>query len=593
MELNNNFSPPENIGDLGVLATRAATDHVAATTLHQKLKALKTGDLPLTAQNSSQNNSAATSTTTPPQVFQVSWNEHQQRFTAEEAPPSRANSSASVTVQPPTVHTKESIENMLNAYIQRDKELRRADRYSLTEQDPSNLLQNLVASQHTASVTVAGNGTLLCVTPNNTSSASSANTSLSPSSVAIASPPGQKYPLAKSSAAPLIPSVSTTATSSPNSSQPILLYGFDGPRKTMKDGLIKTFPNLKLTTMNDYNACIGIGTSFNFEHYCNLIQQAKTGPLNNRIIHNIVTRKNTSSNGALDAEKVTAWCAFIRNHPQEFSFFKKLQTPQDRARFVAKNFFAISQETKGLSLELKQACRDHNWALILHQINPALDLLADTGAHIRSKEPFNQAELEARYNALTPDQKIVLNSILSRAFLRKTSKLGLSFAKAQNMTVFMAWQLPHYFTVTVHSPSAPITTSAATAPQPLSYASATTALRPPPPTITPIPSNSREAFHHYTEVKPYKVPEFRTIPSSSGSPTLDVESITSSEKRQLGRLALKDGAPQYSLIIPIDPASAYSSPQKGNSSTGKTAGYQTQSPFSPPGKFQGKPPGKK
>src|SRR3990167_116592 len=152
-ELSTNIPPPEMIGDLENLSPQAAGNQHAAASLHTKLKSLKTGNVPLAAQNASQiNNVTVSRGDEPHQIFQVHWNENQQKFSVKETPSAVVSSNSSDQEKRPASLNKEAIEGILNECVQRDKEARRADRYSLEEQDPSDLLKNLL-SRGSASIT--------------------------------------------------------------------------------------------------------------------------------------------------------------------------------------------------------------------------------------------------------------------------------------------------------------------------------------------------------------------------------------------------------------------------------------------------------
>ncbi|HLB33834.1 MAG: hypothetical protein A3F67_10135 [Verrucomicrobia bacterium RIFCSPHIGHO2_12_FULL_41_10] len=533
-ELSTNIPPPEMIGDLENLSPQAAGNQHAAASLHTKLKSLKTGNVPLAAQNASQiNNVTVSRGDEPHQIFQVHWNENQQKFSVKETPSAVVSSNSSDQEKRPASLNKEAIEGILNECVQRDKEARRADRYSLEEQDPSDLLKNLL-SRGSASITVAQQGeeTLLYVTPNAPGAKSSS-------------------PINNSSPTSITATFDTPITSV-NANQSILLYGFDKPRLEMKQALKGAFPSTKLETINDYNACIEIGLGFGFRKYCLFIQNLKQripGQLFDlKRIGDYLRHKRETT---LTVKKVQSWINFLTFNCQEFDFSKKLTTFSEKAQFIAKNFYAITEESTGISDQLRRACRNNDWNYIIAKLDKALNLLAEMGAEFNKTTPFDTEVFEQKHKRLTLDQKIALDSILSRAFLRKTSKLGLSFAQEQNSTVFMAWKLPDYFQVVVPPTSPPTLPSHAITASSSSLITSSHSAFAASSSSSPEPSNLLQAFHHYTEVKPYKIPQFRSIAGTG----LDVESITASEKRQLGRLRQKGIAPKYSLIIAVTPLS--------------------------------------
>ena len=188
---------------------------------------------------------------------------------------------------------------------------------------------------------------------------------------------------------------------------------------------------------------------------------------------------------------------------------------------------------------------------LLEKLDPILDLLADAGTLIQEREKqvlkenlkmlkgkFNELATDAGSNDEKNDQKIILNSLLKGAFFRKTSKLGLEFAKKQGTMVLFIWKLPDF-----------------------SESNAST-------------STSLDDLYNYLKRKPYYKFHFTEDDHQASAASLErslvkyMEAITSSEMRHLSRLEalgllkIERVAPNYLLIremIPSNNTAAISS----------------------------------
>lgn len=360
----------------------------------------------------------------------------------------------------------------LNNLEKTDREERRADRYSRQEQDPPTALTKLLSTlsnRYHSSVTLVENS----------------------HEVILARSPG-------------------TIT---HSNQPILLYGFDGkagnkgPREKLKTILNNLFQLSGVQTMNAYNACLGIGINFNFDKYCDFIDELKKNSLQNRIKPQVLSSVNSSNKTLLTNDHVTSWANFLCTNASAFVFSHKVSPAEQAKRFIAKNYYGITQLNR-LSPSLQNYFKQNNWNHIIQELQPALDLLEDAGKQLISNQPLKRDILKDGYKKLTRDQKIVLDSSLIRSFFRVTSKLGLAFARKQHIPVLFAWKLPEEWNL---------------------------------PT--------KEELYRYLEIKPYRTtsPQFRKVGTNSYP-----EAITSSEMRHLGRQRLENQAPNYLLTTKIE-----------------------------------------
>ncbi|MFI0347208.1 MAG: hypothetical protein ACH346_00335 [Chthoniobacterales bacterium] len=355
-----------------------------------------------------------------------------------------------------------------------DREARRADRYSIEDQDQASLLRSLLSHL------------------------------------------GNKYKhdikIVQHSGENIL---SPSTGNEPICNNPILLYGFDGksgsvgPRDEIKNKLGGVFKLNNVVTMNDYNDCLNIGAHLNFTKYCEFTNKLKNNSPGNLISPERVKEINARNKTNLSHDNIHLWADFLgsETYKYHFNFFNKLGSPEQKKRFIAKNYYGITR-LHNISDPLKQFFLNKNWNRIIEILSPALDLLADAGTQLATDQLFDANALKTRYKSLTKDQKIVLDSILVRSFFRVTSKLGLSFARDNNIPVLFVWKLPEEWGL------------------------------------------SPEKFYNYWEIKPYKAepPQFREIGRDYYP-----EAITSSEMRQLGRLKQKEEAPNYLLTTKIEP----------------------------------------
>lgn len=311
--------------------------------------------------------------------------------------------------------------------------------------------------------------------------------------------------------------------------KPILLFGFNvpgksGPRQEIKENL-KAF-KITCQDMRHYNQAVSL-KSITVEKYLSFIDEAKRGVLANRLTQKEIDQF-AQKNIMMTLDQGKAWAAFLSKHENlsSFDFSEKLRDPESKKRFIVKNHQNITK-LDNVSDFLRESFKTNNWDSIIDQLNPALNLLVSIGDDL-IKPVLSEPELKVilkdlkkKYKDFSnqPNQKdleITLNSILYGAFFRKTSKLGLEFAKSFNIPVGFVWK--HYFSDT-------------------------------------LPSTLNE-LHDYLERKPYYFLNYRRSNKVNADPY--PEAITCSEMRHLGRLMLKSSeregirtAPDYLLIKDI------------------------------------------
>ena len=268
--------------------------------------------------------------------------------------------------------------------------------------------------------------------------------------------------------------------------------------------------------MNDYNKAIGLSASgIEFPDYLKFISEAKK-----RNLRSFILGKTELNTLPISKQQAEAWSMFLERHLSAFDFSRKLTSTEAKARFVAKNYKNITKN-KGISDVLKQAFCANTWNAITDYLEPIFTCLHNVGRNLiapeLNNEQINQASTtlggQSQFSDLQKskgrqkDLQYVLNSVVSEAFFRTTSKLGLEFAREQNIQVGFVWT--HSF-----SP------------------------------LNPPPFSSLQEFRKYVERKPYYKNDFRENSKDTKYP----EAITCSEARHLGRLKERNEAPSFLLI---------------------------------------------
>ena len=287
----------------------------------------------------------------------------------------------------------------------------------------------------------------------------------------------------------------------------MLVYGFEGPRGKMKTELRNRLGFQNLRTMNEYNASIGIGMGLKFTGYLKFLHgEFEFQPSHQRSLH-------------LSEADVDRWQQFLSDHRDEFDFSGTLNTPEERKRFLIKNYSAQGNKLRFQNTDLKKALDRMDWGFAVKELGPVFDLLN------QMKSLLSQ-DADYLYQCLSEDQYKLLDKIITYAFLRKTSKLGLEFAESKSIPVIFAWKVPGEDV------------------------------------------NNLTRLHQLLEMKPYKFFPMEARINASREPS--PEAITFSEMRHLGRLRQKMTVPIYVLVSKIE---VVRPSQKGTLSPQKKASF--------------------
>ena len=233
----------------------------------------------------------------------------------------------------------------------------------------------------------------------------------------------------------------------------VFLYGFAQQRHNLKQALAPVLQNqtgvqAQSTTIDEYNADLGIKWGLGFEDYLDLIDDAKSGTLAER--SDKAPRSSTR-----DHRK---WAEFLQANPHKLDITRhKDGTPDIGAEFFAKNLSTGDpNDYNGMGGPVRDAMWDieNDGKLAPNQrkdpaeLRDALDAATEQirGVLAMATDPkFSTAEKKAAYNKLTDEDKGCLDWLTTKAFFRKTSKLGLEFARSQGAPVAFSWRHPFYY----------------------------------------------------------------------------------------------------------------------------------------------------
>lgn len=304
---------------------------------------------------------------------------------------------------------------------------------------------------------------------------------------------------------------------------PMLVYGFEGPRTEMKKGLKDRLGLQNLRTINEYNARIGIGSGLKFTGYRKFLKGE------------FQFQPRYEEGGHLNAKDVNNWKEFLSDCRETFDFSGMLNTPEERKRFLIKNYSAQGNKFRFRNVDLKASLDGEDWEAAVEELGPIFELL-------NNMKDSSSEELDYLYRKeISEDQFKILDQMITYAFLRKTSKLGLEFAEHQKIPVIFAWKVPGEDV------------------------------------------GDLERLHQLLEMKPYKFfpMEARKNTDRQASP----EAITFSEMRHLGRLRQKMTVPIYVLVSKVEAVQQSQkgppSPQKGFSSYKGSSSSKGSMQFSP------------
>lgn len=233
----------------------------------------------------------------------------------------------------------------------------------------------------------------------------------------------------------------------------VFLYGFSQQRHNLKQSLAPVLQNqtgaaTPSTTIDDYNADLGINWGLGFEDYLDILDEAKSGTLAER--SGKAPRSSTREH--------RNWAEFLQANPHKLDITRhKDGTPDIGAEFFAKNLSTGDpNDYPRMGGPVRDAMQDIENDGKLPQgqrrdpaeLRMALDAATEQirGVLAMATDPqIPTTEKKAAYNKLTEDDKGCLDWLTTKAFFRKTSKLGLEFARSQGAPVAFSWRHPFYY----------------------------------------------------------------------------------------------------------------------------------------------------
>ena len=315
---------------------------------------------------------------------------------------------------------------------------------------------------------------------------------------------------------PPLPSLEEISTNSNHEKISIILaYGTSKAREKMSNALMpfrKSENKSLLQTIDNYNSCIGLEAEK--IDFCGLISlldktQKKTllADLNEEKISETITEDIEASTTPKSEEEITQ----LKNKQRETALKWADYLVENRQRFLpirklsAKRFIPfVVKNTSPRSLPLNstfrkyfyQPLKEKNLEDLNLKLGPIFSLLNDIERNDKKKL------ISDYYMLLDTDQQKLLDDICNTFFFRQTSKLGLSFAKSIGASILFDW--------------------------------------------TSVGARSAQEIDHQLDKRPNKnnPPEFQIYKNEPSH-----ETITNSERRELGRLQEKSEAPNY-LPVP-------------------------------------------
>lgn len=233
----------------------------------------------------------------------------------------------------------------------------------------------------------------------------------------------------------------------------VFLYGFAQQRHNLKQSLAPVLQNqtpaaTQSTTIDDYNADLGIKWGLGFEDYIDLLDEAKSGTLANR-------SDKAPQGSTRDHRK---WAEFIQGNTHKLDITRHKDGSLDTgAEFFAKNLSAGDpNDYNFMAPRVRDAMRDieNDGKLPQGQRKDPAELrnMLDAatveirGVLAMATDPnVPTAEKKAAYGKLAEDDRACLDWLTTKAFFRKTSKLGLEFARSQGAPVAFSWRHPFHY----------------------------------------------------------------------------------------------------------------------------------------------------
>lgn len=222
----------------------------------------------------------------------------------------------------------------------------------------------------------------------------------------------------------------------------VFKYGFAQERGnlgTMITPLAKTLTNAQSTTLtttiDQYNTDLGINWGLGFEDYLDLLDEAKSGKL---VDHS----KNAPPNSPREHAK---WAEFLQANHQKLDITRHKDGTLDTGpEFFAKNFSPGGNDYHFLTHDLRDAMQEDNPQLRREKIELASQNIR-TVLDMATDPNFTTAQKKEAYNKLSDSERFCLDNLVTKSFFRKTSKLGLEFARSQGAMVVFAWRPARYY----------------------------------------------------------------------------------------------------------------------------------------------------
>ena len=221
----------------------------------------------------------------------------------------------------------------------------------------------------------------------------------------------------------------------------VFYYGFGSRRnelaqatKPLLENISKSESTTRPTTIDEYNKDLGIQWGLGFEEYLDLLDEAKSGKLVNR-------SKNAPPNSPREHGK---WAEFLQANHQKLDITRHKDGTLDTGpEFFAKNSSPLSNDDE-LTYELLTAMQEVDLTSRREKIEQASKNMREV-LDMATDPNFTTAQKKEAYSSLSDPEQRCLDKIVTKSFFRKTSKLGLEFARSQGAMVVFSWKPAYYY----------------------------------------------------------------------------------------------------------------------------------------------------
>jgi hypothetical protein len=222
----------------------------------------------------------------------------------------------------------------------------------------------------------------------------------------------------------------------------IFMYGFAKTRGDLNHSitpLAGTLSNAqsttRTTTIDDYNKDLGINWGLGFEDYLDILDEAKSNTLVER-------SKNAPQNSPREHSK---WAEFLQANHQKLDITRHKDGTLDTGpEFFAKNFSPGGNDYNDLTDDLRDAMQEDNPQLRREKIELASNNIRKV-LNMATDPNFTTEQKKEAYNKLEDSERFCLDKLVTKSFFRKTSKLGLEFARSQGAMVAFSWKPAYYY----------------------------------------------------------------------------------------------------------------------------------------------------